>query len=111
MVVRARWAVDIGLDSSVVEHLTSNAGFPGSIPGPAKYFHLYFFIYVNSPHHYHTRKVNFIGTSGYIIVHLVTIFVILEYIQTLTKLHCTFWWQAETMVTLNCLVDKAVAVS
>lgn len=69
------------------------------------------FIYVNSPHHYHTRKVNFIGTSGYIIVHLVTIFVILEYIQTLAKLHCTFWWQAETMVTLNCLVDKAVAVS
>ena len=35
MVVWARWTVDIRLDSSVVEHLTSNAGVPGSMPGPA----------------------------------------------------------------------------
>ena len=37
MVVRARRTVDIGLDSSGVDHLTSDAGVPGSIPGPAIY--------------------------------------------------------------------------
>ena len=36
--------MDIGLESSVVEHLTGEAGVPGSIPGPVIYFHLYFFI-------------------------------------------------------------------
>ena len=29
--------MDIGLDSSVTEHLTSDAGVPGLIPGPATY--------------------------------------------------------------------------
>ena len=48
MVIWARWAVDISLDSSVVEHLTSVAGALGSIPGPAIYFHLYFFVCVRS---------------------------------------------------------------
>ena len=32
------WAVDIGLGSSVVEHLTRDTGVPGSIPGPAIHF-------------------------------------------------------------------------
>ena len=50
MVVRARWS---GLDSSVVEHLTSDAGLPGSIPGPATYFHLYFFVFVHSSYPYY----------------------------------------------------------
>ena len=49
MVVRARWTVDIGLDSSVVEHLTSDEGLPGSIPGPATYVHLYFFVHLFIP--------------------------------------------------------------
>lgn len=42
--------MDIGLDSSVVEHLTSNAGVPCSISGPSVglYFHLYFFAYVHA---------------------------------------------------------------
>ena len=51
MVVRARWTVDIGLDSSVVEHLTSE-GVPGSTPGPAIHYPLYVFVYVNSFHIY-----------------------------------------------------------
>ena len=53
MVVRARWTVDIGLDSLVVERLTSDAGVPGSIPGPAIYFHLYFIVFVHSSHPYY----------------------------------------------------------
>ena len=40
--------MDIGLDSSVVEHLTSDAGVPGSIPSPAIYFHLYFLVFFHS---------------------------------------------------------------
>ena len=39
MVVRARWTVDIGLDSSVVEHLNSDAGVPCSNPCPTIYVH------------------------------------------------------------------------
>ena len=39
--------MDIHLDSSVVEHLTSDAGVPGSIPSPAMYFHLYFIEHVH----------------------------------------------------------------
>ena len=50
MEVRARWTVDIGLDSSVVEHLTIDAGVPGSIPGPAIFFQMYFFVLVHSSH-------------------------------------------------------------
>ena len=53
MVVRARWTVDIGLDRSLVEHLTSDAVVPGSIPDPAIYFHLYLFVYVHSYHSYY----------------------------------------------------------
>ena len=41
-VILARWNLDISLDSSVVEHLTSDARVLGSIPGPAIYIHLYF---------------------------------------------------------------------
>ena len=52
-VIRARWTLDISLDSSVAEHLTSDAGVLGSIPGPAIYIHLYFFVYVHSPQPYH----------------------------------------------------------
>ena len=37
----------------MVEHLTSDAGVLGSIPGPAIYIHLYFFVYVHSSHPYH----------------------------------------------------------
>ena len=61
MVVRAKWTVDISLDSSVVEHLTSDAGDPGSIPGPAIYFHLYFFVFVHSSHPYYTRFIKLEG--------------------------------------------------
>ena len=50
VVVRAKWTVDIGLDSQVVEHLTSDARVPCSIHGPALYFHLYFFVRVHSSH-------------------------------------------------------------
>ena len=32
--------LDIGLDNSVVEHLTSDAGAPSSIPSPSINFHL-----------------------------------------------------------------------
>ena len=39
MVVPARWTVDISLGCSVVEHLTSDAGVPGSIPAPDVCFH------------------------------------------------------------------------
>lgn len=35
IVVGAKWTVDIGLNSSVVDLLTRVAGVPGSIPGPA----------------------------------------------------------------------------
>ena len=45
MVVGTRWTVDIGVNSLAVEHLTSDAGVPGSIPGPVTYFHLYFFAF------------------------------------------------------------------
>lgn len=44
MVVRARGTVDISLDSSVVEHLTSSAEVLGSIPGPAIHYRLCFFL-------------------------------------------------------------------
>ena len=50
VVVLARWTVNIGQDSSVVEHLTSDAEVRGSIPGPAIYFHLFFFVLVHSSH-------------------------------------------------------------
>ena len=50
VVVRARWTGDIGLDSSVVEHLNSDSGVPVSIPCPAKYSHLYFFVFVHTSH-------------------------------------------------------------
>ena len=52
MVVRARWTVDIGLDGSVVEHLTSDAGDPGWIPGPVIFFNLDYSIHVPSSHSY-----------------------------------------------------------
>ena len=42
VVVQVRWTVDIGLDSSVLEHLTSDAGVPSSIPSPAIFFYLYY---------------------------------------------------------------------
>ena len=43
VVVQVRWTVDIGyLDSSVLEHLTSDAGVPSSIPSPAIFFNLYY---------------------------------------------------------------------
>ena len=41
VIILARWTVVIGLDSSVVEHLTCDAGVPGSIPCPAIYFYLH----------------------------------------------------------------------
>lgn len=41
VVVCAIWTVEIGMDRSVLEHLTSNAGFLGLILGPAICFHLY----------------------------------------------------------------------
>ena len=42
MLVQAIWTVDIGLDSSVVEHLTSDAGVTGSIPaGPASHIFIH----------------------------------------------------------------------
>lgn len=44
VVARATWTVDIDLGSSVVEHLTSNAGFLGPIPGPAIYFCICLFL-------------------------------------------------------------------
>ena len=44
VVVWPRWTMDIVLDSAVVEHRTSDAGVLGSIPGPAIYFHMYFFV-------------------------------------------------------------------
>ena len=56
-VIRARWTLDISLDSSVVEHLTSDAGVLGSIPGPAIYIHLYFLVYVHSSNLYQTIYV------------------------------------------------------
>ena len=59
VVVWARWTMDIGLDSSVVEHLTSNAGVLGLIPGPAIYFHLYFFVFVHSSHPYYNWNILF----------------------------------------------------
>ena len=51
MVVWAWWFVNIGLDSSVVEHLTSDAGVLVSIPGPAIYFHLYFYVHLSHPYY------------------------------------------------------------
>ena len=42
VVVPVRWTVDIGLESSVLEHLTSDAGVPSSIPSPAIFFYLYY---------------------------------------------------------------------
>ena len=59
VVVWARWTMDIGLDSSVVEHLTSNARVLGSIPGLAIYFHLYFFVFVHSSHPYYNWNILF----------------------------------------------------
>ena len=44
MVVRARWTLDINLDSSVVEHLNSDAWVPGSIPSPFASLHREFSI-------------------------------------------------------------------
>ena len=49
VVVQARWNVDIGMDSSVVEHTTSDAGVPGSISGPSISFHLCFYIFFIPP--------------------------------------------------------------
>ena len=48
VVVSPRWTMDISLDSSVVEHLTSDARVLGSILRPAIYYHLYLFVYVHS---------------------------------------------------------------
>ena len=53
MEVQAWWTADISPSSSVVEHLTSNAGVLGLIPSPAIYFHLYF--YVHSSHPYYNK--------------------------------------------------------
>ena len=54
VVVMARWTVNIGLDSLVVEHLTSDAAeVPGSNPGPAIYFYLYFFVFVHFSQSYY----------------------------------------------------------
>ena len=54
VVVRDRWTVNIGLDSLVVEHLTSDAAaVQGSNPVPAIYFYLYFFVFVHSSHPYY----------------------------------------------------------
>ena len=53
VVVQDRWTMDIGLGSPVVQHLTSDARAPGSIPSPAIYFNLYFFVYVHSSHPYY----------------------------------------------------------
>ena len=47
------WIMEIDLDSSVVEHLTSDTVIPGSIPGPTVNFHLYFFVPVHSSHSYY----------------------------------------------------------
>ena len=59
--VGARWTMDIGLDSSMVEHLTSDAGVSDSIPSPAIYLyppqtklsHFYFSVFVHSSHPYY----------------------------------------------------------
>ena len=48
--------MDIGLDISVVEHMTSDARVLGSIPRPAIYYHLYLFVYVHSSHPFYTVK-------------------------------------------------------
>ena len=53
LVVQAKWTAYIDLDSSVVDHLNSDAGVPGLIPGPAINFHLYFFVYIHSSHPYY----------------------------------------------------------
>ena len=58
MVVCARWTMDIGLDISVVEHMTSDARVLGSIPRPAIYYHLYLFVYP-----YETERRNRHGTG------------------------------------------------
>ena len=46
VVLLNRWTVDIGLDSSIVEQLTSDAGVQGLIPDHAIYFHLCFSVYI-----------------------------------------------------------------
>ena len=38
VVVQARWSVDFGLDNSVVEYLTNDAGVLGSTPSPTILF-------------------------------------------------------------------------
>ena len=53
VVVRAKWTMDIGLDSSVVEHLNSDAGVPGSIPGPAIYIFFVFLCICSFLHPYY----------------------------------------------------------
>lgn len=40
-----RRTMDIGLDSSMEKHVTSDTGVPGSIPGPTIYFHLSLFVF------------------------------------------------------------------
>ena len=51
--------MDISLDSSVEEHLTSDVWVTGLIPGPAIYFHLYFFVFVHSSHPYYNWNILF----------------------------------------------------
>ena len=49
VVVQARWSVDFGLDNSVVEHLTSDAGVPGSTPSPTILFSFVFLSFICVP--------------------------------------------------------------
>ena len=52
VVVSPRWSMDISLDSSVVEHLTSDVGVWGSIP-----CHVFSFVFIPSSHPYYTVKI------------------------------------------------------
>ena len=73
MVVGTRRTVDIGVNSLAVEHLTRDAGVPGLIPGPVTHFHLYFFVFVHSSHHYLLEIYAVLQYVGHVTVGLLNI--------------------------------------
>ena len=62
VVVRARWTVDISLDSSVVELLTSDAGVPVRFPVHK------FFVFIHSSHPHYTKKKSLLWNKTDLII-------------------------------------------
>lgn len=61
--ISAKRTMDTGLNSSVVDHLTGNAGVQGSIPGQTTHSHLCFFLYLICLFHCMCPSSNYIGSE------------------------------------------------